>query len=110
MRAISAELDVLPPELKKFAVPTAGTFNCRTVKDTGVRSMHAGGVAIDVNTEFADYYWLWSPKGSGYRNRVPFEIVQISEKQRFIWGGNGSTSTRCTSSTGRSPRLTRRAG
>jgi len=86
LRAISEELDALRPELKKFAVPTAGTFNCRTVKDTGVRSMHAWGAAIDVNTEFADY-WLWSPKGSGYRNRLPFEIVQIFEKHRFIWGG-----------------------
>jgi hypothetical protein len=86
LRAISAELDVLRPELKKFAFPSAGTFNCRTVKDTGVRSMHAWGVAIDVNTEFADY-WLWNPKGIGYRNRLPFEIVQIFEKYRFIWGG-----------------------
>jgi D-alanyl-D-alanine carboxypeptidase len=86
LRAISAELDVLRPELKKFAFPSAGTFNCRTVKDTGVRSMHAWGVAIDVNTEFADY-WLWNPKGAGYRNRLPFEIVQIFEKHGFIWGG-----------------------
>jgi hypothetical protein len=41
LRAISAELDVLRPELKKFVIPSAGTFNCRTVKDTGARSMHA---------------------------------------------------------------------
>jgi len=86
LRAISTELDALPPELKKFAFPSAGTFNCRTVKDTGVRSMHAWGAAIDINTKFADY-WLWSPKGSGYRNRVPDEIVQIFEKHGFIWGG-----------------------
>jgi hypothetical protein len=86
LRAISAEVDVLPPELKKFAFPSAGTFNCRTVKDTGVRSMHAWGAAIDVNTKFADY-WLWKPKGGGYQNRVPYEIVQIFEKHGFIWGG-----------------------
>jgi D-alanyl-D-alanine carboxypeptidase len=86
LRAISAELDLLRPELKKFAFPSAGTFNCRTVKDTGVRSMHAWGAAIDVNTKFADY-WLWNPKGSGYRNRLPVEIVQIFEKHGFIWGG-----------------------
>jgi hypothetical protein len=86
LRAISAELDVLPPELKKFAIPSAGTFNCRTVKDTGVRSMHAWGAAIDINTKFADY-WLWAPKGGGYRNRVPYEIVHIFEKHGFIWGG-----------------------
>jgi D-alanyl-D-alanine carboxypeptidase-like protein len=86
LRAISAELDALRPELKKFAVPSAGAFNCRTVEDTGVRSMHAWGAAIDANTELADY-WLWSPKGSGYRNRLPFEIVRIFENYRFIWGG-----------------------
>jgi D-alanyl-D-alanine carboxypeptidase len=51
-------------------------------------SVLEGGQRIgrDVNTEFADY-WLWSPKGTGYRNRLPFEIVQIFEKYRFIWGG-----------------------
>jgi hypothetical protein len=85
LRAVSAELDVLGPELKKFAFPSAGTFNCRTVKDTGNRSMHAWGAAIDLNTKFADY-WLWSPKAA-YRNRMPFEIVEIFEKHGFIWGG-----------------------
>jgi hypothetical protein len=85
LRAISMELDALRPELKTFAFPSAGTFNCRTVKDTGVRSMHAFGAAIDLNTTFADY-WLWSPKAA-YRNRIPMEIVEIFEKHGFIWGG-----------------------
>jgi len=85
LRAVSAELDALPAELKKFAFPSAGTFNCRVVKDTGVRSMHAWGAAIDINTKFSDY-WLWS-RGGPYRNRVPVEIVQIFEKHGFIWGG-----------------------
>lgn len=85
LRAISTELDTLRPDLKKFAFPSAGTFNCRTVKDTGNRSMHAWGAAIDLNTKFADY-WLWSPKGI-YRNRIPIEIVEIFEKHGFIWGG-----------------------
>jgi hypothetical protein len=60
------------------------------LRTIGVRdySMLEGRQRIgrDVNTEFADY-WLWSPKGTGYRNRLPFEIVQIFEKYRFIWGG-----------------------
>jgi D-alanyl-D-alanine carboxypeptidase-like protein len=86
LRTISGELDALRPDLKKFAFPSAGTFNCRTVKDTGVRSMHAWGAAIDLNTEFADY-WLWNSKGAPYRNRIPNEIVQIFEKHGFIWGG-----------------------
>ena len=85
LRAVSAELDALRPELKRFAFPSAGTFNCRTVKDTGNRSMHGWGAAIDLNTKFADY-WLWNPKGA-YRNRMPPEIVAIFEKYGFIWGG-----------------------
>jgi hypothetical protein len=85
LRAVSEELDALRPELKKFAFPSAGTFNCRTVKDTGIRSMHAWAAAIDLNTKFSDY-WLWSPKGP-YRNRIPVEIVEIFETHGFIWGG-----------------------
>lgn len=86
LRAVSGELDALAPALRKFAFPSAGAFNCRTVKDTGVRSMHAWGAAIDLNTRFADY-WLWQRKGAGYRNRIPAEIVQIFERHGFIWGG-----------------------
>jgi D-alanyl-D-alanine carboxypeptidase len=85
LRAVSKQLDALPPDLKKFAFPSSGTFNCRTVKDTGNRSMHAWGAAIDLNTKFSDY-WLWSQKRP-YHNRVPIEIVEIFEKEGFIWGG-----------------------
>jgi D-alanyl-D-alanine carboxypeptidase len=84
LRAVSVELDRLPSEIKKYVFPSAGTFNCRTVKDTGNPSMHAWGAAIDINVKFADY-WLWSK--SGYRNRVPMQIVEIFEKHGFIWGG-----------------------
>jgi hypothetical protein len=85
LRAVSEELDWLPPEIKKYAFPSAGAFNCRAVMDTGNRSAHAWGAAIDINTRFADY-WLWAKKGA-YRNRIPIEIVQIFEKHGFIWGG-----------------------
>jgi hypothetical protein len=85
LRDVSAEIDRLPMALKKFAFPSAGTFNCRVVKDTGNRSMHAWGAAIDLNTKFSDY-WLWS-KGKSYRNRMPMEIVEIFERHGFIWGG-----------------------
>lgn len=81
---IAEELNKLPEPLKKFAYPSSGTFSCRTVKDTGKRSMHAYGAAIDINTKLADY-WLWS--GGGYRNRIPYEIVEIFERHGFIWGG-----------------------
>jgi D-alanyl-D-alanine carboxypeptidase-like protein len=85
LRAISEELDRLPPEIKKYAFPSAGTFNCRAVKGTGNRSAHAWGMAIDITTKFADY-WLWTNNGA-YQNRIPFEIVNIFERHGFIWGG-----------------------
>lgn len=84
LRAVSAELDALAPAVKAHAFPSAGTYNCRVVQDTGTRSMHAWGAAIDLNTKYADY-WLWS-RGA-YRNRTPAEIVAIFEKHGFIWGG-----------------------
>ncbi|MGD9543010.1 MAG: M15 family metallopeptidase [Methylocystis sp.] len=84
LRSVARELETLPADLKRFAVPSAGTFSCRVVKDTGKRSMHAYGAAIDVNVKYSDY-WLWS-KGA-YRNRIPYKIVEIFERHGFIWGG-----------------------
>lgn len=84
LRAVAAEIDRLPAALKRYAYPSAGAFACRTVKDTGKRSMHAYGAALDINTKYSDY-WLWG-KGA-YRNRIPWEIVEIFERHGFIWGG-----------------------
>jgi hypothetical protein len=84
LRAIVKELEPLPEKLRRYVFPSAGAFNCRVVKDTGLRSMHAYGAAVDLNVAYSDY-WLWS-KG-GYRNRIPYEIVAIFERHGFIWGG-----------------------
>ena len=84
LRAVAMEIDRLPQDIKRFAYPSAGAFSCRVVKDTGKRSMHAYGAAIDLNTAFSDY-WLW--RKGGYRNRIPYEIVEIFERHGFIWGG-----------------------
>jgi hypothetical protein len=67
LRAVSKDIEALPAATARFSYPSAGAFNCRTVKDTGKRSMHAYGAAINLNPEFADY-WLWSK--AGYRNRA----------------------------------------
>ena len=85
---ISRELDDLPDALKRYAYPPGGTYNCRTVADTGEPSLHAFGAAIDINVRFSDY-WLWR-RGAGYENRIPPEIVAIFEKHGFIWGGKWS--------------------
>ena len=86
---VSAELDALPASVKRYVYPSAGTYNCRTVADTGEPSMHSWGAAIDINAAHADY-WLWRGSGvigAGLVNRIPLEIVAIFERHGFIWGG-----------------------
>jgi len=92
LAAVSEELDALPDAVKRFAYPPAGTYNCRTVADTGEPSMHSWGAAIDINAAHADY-WLWHGSGminAGLVNRIPSEIVAIFERHGFIWGGKWS--------------------
>jgi hypothetical protein len=45
--AVSRELDELPATLIEYLKPTAGTYNCRAVAGTNVRSMHAYAAALD---------------------------------------------------------------
>ena len=92
LAAVSEELDVLPDAVKRDAFPPAGTYNCRTVADTGQPSMHSWGAAIDINTARADY-WLGHGSGmidAGLVNRIPLEIIAIFERHGFIWGGKWS--------------------
>jgi hypothetical protein len=90
LAAVSRELDELPGEDKRYLYPIGGTYNCRSVADTGQTSMHGWGAAIDINTRYANY-WLWSGGRDGavppYVNRIPSEIVTIFERHGFIWGG-----------------------
>jgi hypothetical protein len=88
LRAVSAEIDALPENIKHAAYPIAGTYKCRAVADTAQPSPHGYGIAIDLNIAFSDY-WYWRPHDGPilYRNRMPAEIVAIFEKHGFIWGG-----------------------
>lgn len=88
LERVIAELERLPDRLKAYLVPSAGTFNCRTVADTGLLSMHAYAAAIDLNVAHSDY-WSWARARGDipYRNRIPFAIAEVFEAQRFIWGG-----------------------
>jgi hypothetical protein len=88
LRRVSDEIDELPEKIKRAAYPSAGTYNCRTVADTGQPSPHSYGIAIDLNTAQSDY-WYWGMHNGtiAYRNRMPAEIVAIFEKHGFIWGG-----------------------
>ena len=89
LEAVSRELEALSTDFTKFLKPTAGTYNCRTVAGSHVRSTHAYGAAIDLNAKYSDY-WRWSSRNSSdpvWKNRIPVEIVRIFEKHGFIWGG-----------------------
>jgi hypothetical protein len=90
LEAVSGEIDALPPAIKRAAYPTAGVLSCRPVADTGRMSMHGYAAAIDLNLAVSDY-WLWQKGKAGapiaYRNRMPYEIVEIFERHGFIWGG-----------------------
>jgi len=90
LQRVSTDLDRLSVGLTRYLIPSAGTFNCRVIAGTGRMSMHAYGVAIDINVKYTDY-WRWKkPDRQGryaWRNRIPMEIVRIFEKYGFIWGG-----------------------
>lgn len=92
LEKVIGQLEGLPDRLKAFLVPSAGTYNCRVVADTGQPSMHASGAAIDIATAQTDY-WVWAKgKGAGagqipFKNRIPWEIAEIFEAEKFIWGG-----------------------
>ncbi|MBS0643168.1 MAG: M15 family metallopeptidase [Acetobacteraceae bacterium] len=85
LAAVSRELDDMPADYRRYLWPLGGTYACRAVADTGQRSVHAWGAAIDVNPKYAAY-WYWR-RGAGYENRIPAEIVAVFERHGFIWGG-----------------------
>lgn len=84
-KAVSEELAKVSKDLIKYINKTAGTFMYRKIAGTSRLSAHSFGIAIDINTEYSDY-WQWS-KDMKYKNQIPIEIVEIFEKHGFIWGG-----------------------
>lgn len=91
LKAVSAELDK-HPELKPFISNICGTYNWRKVKGTNRLSLHSYGIAIDINVKKSNY-WQWDCKCTNektelnYTNHIPQLIVDIFEKNGFIWGG-----------------------
>jgi hypothetical protein len=88
LERVIAALETLPDRTRAHLVPSAGTYACRAVADTGLPSMHGTGAAIDIATRHSDY-WFWARARGDipYRNRIPFEIVEAFEAERFVWGG-----------------------
>jgi hypothetical protein len=105
LKKISEELDNLFNDYKYLNDP-GGTFCWRVVAGTNRLSLHSFGIAIDINVEYSNY-WLWDYKKElgipsstnvneedidynkfpAYRNQTPWKIVEIFEKNNFIWGG-----------------------
>lgn len=89
--ALSNELDQ-HPEFKKYLTNIGGTFNFRKINGTNRLSMHSFGITIDINISESNY-WQWdcgctNENGvSGFKNKIPIELVLIFEKHGFIWGG-----------------------
>ncbi len=90
LRAVSDEIEKLPPEVRRAAWPIEGDYGCRNVADGGQPSMHAYGAAVDLNLHYSGY-WLWdegrNAKTIPWRNRMPAAIVDAFERHGFIWGG-----------------------
>lgn len=90
LQAVSRELDALPARFDAYLIPSAGTYNCRTIAGTNRVSAHGHGIAIDIAVKQSDY-WRWNrpgPDGAyAYKNKIPMEIVRIFERNGFIWGG-----------------------
>jgi D-alanyl-D-alanine carboxypeptidase len=89
LKAVSAELDELPERFVKYLTPSGGTYNCRVIAGTARPSVHGNGIAIDINVGWSDYWRNAQPVNGKYpyKNRIPWEIIEIFEKHGFIWGG-----------------------
>jgi peptidoglycan LD-endopeptidase CwlK len=89
LQRVSDELDK-KPELWPYLLRPGGSFNWRVVAGTDRLSVHSFGAAVDINVALSDY-WHDIEKDEAakvvYRNRIPAEIVEVFEKNGFIWGG-----------------------
>lgn len=71
--------------------PINGTFNYRYIAGTNRLSPHAYGIAIDLARDNRDY-WKWTTPKQGEQRLMSYskELVEIFEKNNFIWGGKWS--------------------
>ncbi len=85
LKKVSKELDNLPENYMKYITKISGSYNYRLIAGTKRVSSHSYGIAIDLNSNYGNY-WKWDKKFK-YKNRIPEKIVKIFEKYGFIWGG-----------------------
>ena len=83
------DLDKVPADMTQYLVPSAGTYNCRTIVNTNRLSVHAFGAAIDINDAAQRLLGMVEGQGrraSKWRNRIPGAIGEMFERHGFIWG------------------------
>lgn len=99
LKRISDQLELLVkkhPNFLKYLDKPSGTFYWRHIQNSERRSPHSFGIAIDINSSYANY-WIWDTGIKEnkinqtdvipYKNRIPCEIVAVFEDNGFIWGG-----------------------
>ena len=91
LKAAMTELIASTQRSNKVAAatfPSSGTFNYRVISGTNRLSPHAFGIAIDLARDSRDY-WQWATREQGQKRleSYPKEIVEIFEKNNFVWGG-----------------------
>ena len=70
------------PELLKY-LDVNGTFSWRKIAKSDELSSHSWGISLDINVQSSSY-WQWSKE---YKNTLPQEIINVFERNGFIWGG-----------------------
>jgi len=91
LKAAMSEITLLAQSNKKVAAaafPTSGTYNYRVISGTNRLSPHAFGIAIDLARDKRDY-WQWASREEGQKRleSYPKEIVEVFERNNFVWGG-----------------------
>ncbi|HNY65184.1 MAG TPA: M15 family metallopeptidase [Deltaproteobacteria bacterium] len=94
LERVVREIEALPEERKReldgVALNTDGPYGHfeRPVRGfPGRTSGHAYGIAVDINGNL-EYFWATHRgKPYSYRNNVPAFLVEIFERNGFIWGG-----------------------
>jgi len=77
---------------------TIAAWNWRNVANSGTRSFHSYGIAIDIlpkNLGGLETYWLWASQSNpqwwntpySARYHPPDEVIRAFESFGFIWGG-----------------------
>lgn len=92
LRRVAARLDLAARSkegrgLGRFFASPGGTFNWRFIAGTRQLSMHAWGIALDLDPSLGDYWRNVPESKRAWKNRVPQVIVDAFEAEGFIWGG-----------------------